>query len=258
MLANPPHPATRTLRLVVLGLLVAFLAGCQSISGIQPISQVRVINASPDAPALDIVQNPSAHETVANALYNIGFGTVSSYTALTAGANVHAAYSAGTQQQLAQVRSTFAAGSQYTVLAGNIAASLQMTVLKDQSNPAPPGQVALRFLNQTTRGGAVDLYLLPPGTAPITTQPVVTGATFGSNTGYIEAPSGTYSIMAFPAGTLPTALATPEYTGSQVTYPGGSARTFILIDQPAQLSDDPPPAAPHALQIITAHDYDPA
>jgi hypothetical protein len=242
MPSRHPHLATCAVRLLILGALVATLAGCQSIAGIQPVSQVRVIDTSPDAPPLDIHQNANA------ALYNIGFGTVSSYFAVNPGAYTHAAYTAGTQQQLASVRGVLSTGNQYTVLAGNTAASLQMSLLKDQSFPAPTGQIALRFLDQTTRPGAVDIYLLPPGAAPITVSPVVTAATFGSNSGYLNLPAGTYSILAYPTGAIPGATS-PFYTGSQVVYPAGSAHTILLIDEQ-------PPT--HSLQIISAADFDPS
>ena len=237
------HLANRTSRLFALAALTAALAGCQSIAGIQPISQVRVIDASPDAPALDIYQNSAA------TLYGVGFGTVSSYIPTVAGAYTHAAYTAGTQQQLATLHIVLTAGGQYTVLTGNVAANLQMTVLRDQSTPAPAGQVALRFLGQTTRAGAFDLYLLPSGVALTAVSPVATGLTFGSNTGYINAPSGTYSIVALPAGTAPGTSA-PAFTGSQASYPGGSARTIVLIDEPSAS-----PASTPRLQTITADDF---
>ena len=248
MLLDHLHLATRTARLAALAVIVAGLAGCQGIAGIQPVSQVRVIDASPDAPALDIHQNSAV------GLYNIGFGTVTSYIPIAAGAYTHAAYTTGTQQQLAAVRGIFAGGGQYTVLTGNIAANLQMTVLKDQSFAAPTGQVALRFLNQSTRPGAVDLYLLSPDSVLTGVSPIVSAAGFGSNTGYINAPSGTYSIVAYPSGTNPSSAALPAYTGSQVSYPSGSAHTIILIDQrPVEQ-----PAAMPSLQVITAQDYDSA
>ena len=237
----------RTGRIAALALLAAGLAGCQGIAGIQPVSQVRVIDVSPDAPALDIYPGPP--QSTSAVLYNIGFGTVSSYIAVPAGANSHAVTIAGTQQQLATVRGNFLTGSQYTLLAGNISASLQMTVLKDQSFPAPAGQVALRFLDQATRAGTVDIYLVPPGSALAKVAPIDTGLSFTSNTGYINAPSGTYSIVVLPAGSVPSS-ATPIYTGSQVVYPGGSARTTLLIDQQ--------PATTLGLQVITADDYDSA
>jgi hypothetical protein len=233
-------------RATALAILATALSGCQSITGSQPFTQVRVIDASPDAPNLDIYQNSQA------SLYNVGFGTVSSYIPTAPGATVHTAYLAGTQQQLAQVHGAFAAGTEYTVLAGNIAADLQMSVLKDQSTPAPAGQVALRFLGQATRAGAVDLYLLPPGAGLTGIAPIAAGVGFGGNTGYINVPNGTYSIVAFPSGAVP-AVSSPAFTGSQESYPGGAARTIVLIDQP-----QPDRAAAPGLQIITADDYDPA
>jgi hypothetical protein len=260
MLLNRLHLATRARRLTTLAALATALTGCQSITGNQPFTQVRVIDASPDAPNLDIYQN-SLSQPAQVGLYNIGFGTVSSYIPIAPGATVHAAYTAGTQQELAQVRGSFFAGTQYTVLAGNVAANLQMTVLKDQSTPAPAGQVALRFLGQATRTGAVDLYLVPSGSSLAGIAPIATGIGFGGNTGYVYAPSGTYSIVAFAAGTAPIATA-PVYIGSQFSYPGGSARTIVLIDQRSDpqsvdLTDQQPAATP-ALQIITADDFDPS
>jgi hypothetical protein len=243
-----PQFVERIGRVIALALLAAGLAGCQGIAGIQPVSQVRVIDVSPDAPALDIYPGPP--QSTPAVLYNVGFGTVSSYISVAAGASTQAVTSAGTQQQLATVRGNFLIGSQYTVLAGNISASLQMTVLKDQSYPAPTGQVALRFLDQATRAVAVDIYLVPPGSSPARVAPIDTGLSYSSNTGYINIPSGTYSIVVLPAGAAPANAASPLYTGSRMSYPSGSARTILLIDQQ--------PATTPGLQVITADDYDPA
>lgn len=246
MLLRRIQTASRARRAIALAVLAAALTGCQSITGSQPLTQVRVIDASPDAPNLDIYQNAAA------GLYNVGFGTVSSYIPTLPGATTHTAVTAGTQQQLAQVRGTFAAGTEYTVLAGNVAANLQLSVFKDQSTPAPAGEVALRFLGQATRAGAVDLYLLPPGSALAGIAPIATGVGFGGNTGYVNAPSGTYSVVALPAGAAP-GVSPRSFTGSEESYPGGSVRTIVLIDQP-QVQ----PAAAPGLQLITADDYDPA
>jgi Domain of unknown function (DUF4397) len=244
MQVTHPNLAKRALRLGAVALLAGGLAGCQGIAGTQPLTQVRFIDASPDAPALDLYQNSTI------GLYNIGFGTVSSYIPVASGGWTHAAYIAGTAQQLAAVHGIFAPGAQYTVLAGNVAAALQMTVLRDQGTPAPAGKVALRFVNQATRAGSVDLYLLPPGAGIAGEVPIATGLAFGSNTPYIDVPSSTYSIVAVAAGSLLMNSSAPIFTGSQTAYPVGSARTILLIDQQAPASQ--------GLQIITADDFDPA
>ena len=229
-------------RLLALAAMTVSLAGCQGIAGTPQYSQVRVIDASPDAPGLDV------YEGTAAIAYNLGFGTVTSYIPITPGTLTISVDKASTQQQLGSVKAAYTVGNEFTVIAGNVAANLQMTVLKDQATPAPSGQVAFRFLDQTTRVGAVDIYLLPTGGTLAGTTPIASNIAFGANTGYIDAPSGTYAIVAVPTGTVPTGTTSPTYTGSQVMYSGGAVRTIILIDP--QFVSTP------GLQVITASDYD--
>jgi hypothetical protein len=242
MSLNRLHLAQRLPRLAALGVLSFALTGCQIVSGTQQYTQVRFIDASPDAPGLDVYQN-----TIVD-LYNIGFGTASTYIVIPPGAYNFSVDVTGARQQLANVQGTFALGAQYTVLVGNITANLQMTILKDQSNPAPSGQVALRFLDQSTRIGPVDIYLVPSGGSLIATAPILTGVAFDNAPTYLNVPAGTYSIVIVPAGTVPTSTTVPLYSGSQIAYAGGAARTIVLIDE--QL------VTPTGLELITADDYD--
>jgi hypothetical protein len=240
------HIARRISRLAALAAFATALTGCQIIAGTSQYTQVRFINTSPDAPALDIYQQSAV------ALYNVGFGSISSYIPVAPGPYNYAANVTATQQQLAAAHTTFATGNQYTVLVGNISANLQMTVLKDESAPPPSTQVALRLLNQATRVAAVDVYLIPPSGTLATTAPFLTKVAFANSPAYIDVPSGTYSLVVLPTGTPTQAITTNTipvlYSGNQVVYPGASARTIVLIDQPL--------SSPVALQAITADDYD--
>ena len=220
---------------------LALLSGCQAVVSSASSSQVRIIDASPDAPGLDIYQGSGV------IAYNLGFGTITSYVSLTPGTYAINADSAGTKQALAGAKGTFAASSQYTVLIGNISANLQELILQDQAQPAPSGQVSLRFINQATRIAAVDIYLVPAGQKFTAVSPLITNFTISTNTGYLNIPTGTYTLVMVPTGTIPTSTTLATYTGAQVTYTGGSATTLILIDQ--QLVTTP------GLQVITAPDY---
>jgi hypothetical protein len=222
--------------------IVASLSGCSGIMGSPSLSQVRIIDASPDAPGLDIYQGNDA------LAYNLGFGTITSYVPIAPGTYTINADSAGTKQLLSFSKATFAAASQYTVLIGNSAASLQQLILKDQSQPAPSGQIALRFIDQATRLSALDAYLIPAGQKLTAVTPVITGLVFGTNTGYLNIPTGTYTLVLVPTGTIPTSTTIATHAGAQVTYSTGAARTIILIDQ--QLITTP------GLQVITVSDYD--
>jgi hypothetical protein len=138
--------------------------------------------------------------------------------------------------------------SQYTILISNVAASLQETILKDQSSSAPGGDVAFRFLDEGTAVGAVDIYLVPSGSAITAVAPILSNITFGSNSGYLNVPAGAYKVVVFPTGTVPTATTVAAYTGAVVTYNSGSARTIVLLDQ--KLLSTP------SVQVLTADDYD--
>lgn len=229
-------------QLVVLAVALVALTGCQGLVSSPSSSQVRIIDVSPDAPNLDIYQS---HDALA---YSLGFGTITSYVPVTPGTYTIAANSAGTAQVVSSAKNTFVPSTQYTVLIGNTATNSQLT-LKDQSQPAPAGQIALRFIGQAPRSGAVDIYLLPSGQTLADIRPLATNVSLGANTGYLNAPAGTYTLVMLPSGT-PTIGATPAaYSGTRVSYADGSACTIILIDQ-RQISG-------YHLQIITADDYDP-
>lgn len=235
------HLVRKAGRFVAFASVAAALSGCQGIVNTPTMSQVRIINASPDAPGLDIYQNSTA------IAYNLGFGTITSYVPIDPGIYTTTAMAAGTKQVLSSSKTTFVTASQYTVLIGNVAASLQQLTLKDQSQPAPSGQVALRFIDQATRIAAVDIYLIPSGSKLTDVTPLYTDLSFGINTGYLNIPVGTYSLVMVPTGTIPNSTTVATYTGPQVTYSSGSASTIILIDQ--QLLTSP------GLQVITAPDY---
>jgi hypothetical protein len=210
-----------------------------------PVSQVRIIDASPDAPGVDIYQGGSA------LAYNLGFGTVSSYVSIAPGPATISAATAGSKQQLTTARGSFAVSAQYTVLIGNVTGGLSETILTDQSVPAPAGQTSIRILDQATHfSPGVDVYLVPSGATLSSVSPVVANAAFDRNSGYINVPAGTYTLIILPAGTVPGATTIPLYTGAQTTYASGSARTIILLDQPA--------SAESGFQVITADDYDAA
>ena len=235
------HLGRPTLRFAVAIAALATLTGCQAIVSSAPEAQVRIIHATADAPGLDIYQGPTA------LAYNLGFGSVTSYIPLTPGIYSIHADTAGSRQTLSSAKVTFAPSTQYTVLIGNSITSPQQLTLIDQNQPTPSGQIALRFLNQATRAGAVDIYLVPTGQRPTSVTPLVTGIAFGANTGYLNIPANTYSLVMVPAGIAPTSAAT-TYAGPQITYSSGSARTVVLIDQ--QLVTTP------GLRVITVNDFD--
>ena len=243
MLSPPHHLASAATRLAAVVAVLATLTGCQAmVSSTSSAAQVRVVDASPDAPGIDLYQGSDG------VAYNLGFGDITSYVPIAPGVYTISAATAGTHQVLSFAKPTFAAAGQYTVLIGNTAGNLQQLTLKDQSLPAPAGQTALRFIDEATRTGPVDIYMVPSGRSLVTVNPILTNVAFGANTGYQSIPSGTYTLVVLPTGAVPTGIAAASYTGAQITYPSTAARTLIFIDQPLP--------AIAGLRVITAADYD--
>ena len=235
---------SKALVAVVLSPLLAGLAGCTAVQSTATSTQVRIIDASPDASGLDIYAGTSA------LAYNLGFGTVTSYVALPPATYTFSADTSGSKQVLTSAKATVSTGQQYTVLINNVSANLGAVVLTDQAQAAPAGEISLRFLDEATAIGAVDIYLIPTGQTLLQVSAVLTGVTFGSNSGYVNVPTGTYKIVMVPTGTVPTSATVATYTGASVTYISGSAATVLMLDE--KLLTTP------GLQVISTPDYAPA
>jgi hypothetical protein len=224
------------------------LSGCQSMN-MSPASmvQVRVIAASPDAGSMDFYAGQTA------LAYGVDFGTASTYVPLSAGNMRLSATTANSSQMLVASDTTLAAGRQYTAVVTNVAASLEESIYADQTTPAPAGDVAVRVIDAATRAGSVDLYMVPGGERLTATSAMRSGLIFGSSTGYMLTPAGTYSLVVVPAGTAPTHQALTLMIAPQASYAAGAARTVVLVDRKV----DPQSPQAQAVDEIVVSDYDP-
>jgi hypothetical protein len=237
--------AKQALAVAGLALLLLPIPGCSTVAGSPTLTQIRIIDASPDAPGLDIYEGTNV------LAYNLGFGSITSYVPIAPGIYTIAAHAASSATSLIGTKGTFAASNQYTVLFGNSVASLQETILTDQTQAAPSGYISLRFIDQSVAVGAFDIYMVPTGSKITAVKPIQTDISFGTNTGYITSvPTGTYTLVAIPTGVVPSSTTVADYTGTSVTYTGGSAMTIVFIDESVLTSP--------GLQVIMASDYTPA
>lgn len=241
----PFHSAKFATRLSALGIVLAALTGCQSIqSTTNTGTTIRFVNAVTDTsvPGFDIYQNTTP------VIYNLGSGFITSYIGVAPGTYTFYANAHDTKQALTSARQTLVSPKAYTAIIGNVSASLQETIVLDQSSAAPTGQISVRFIDESTKAGAVDIYLIPSTATLITSTAIATNVTFTQNTGYFNVPVGTYAIAIVPTGTVPVATTTTLYTGANTTYSAGAARTYIIIDSVLVTSP--------AVKVIEAKDYE--
>ncbi len=220
------------------------LTGCQSITvNASHLAQLRIIDASVDAGALDIYSNGTG------LAYNVGFGTASSYVAAQPAGYTISASRTGTRQTLVSAGATLYPGRQYTAIIGNTLANIQESIFQDQSTPAPSGQTSVRILNWATKVGNVDIYLVPSSAVLTNTNVFAANVAFTGNSGYINVPAGTYAVAIVPTGTAPSASTTTLFSSSQQYYATGTVHTVVLIDQ--QVTTSP------AVNAIILDDFDP-
>lgn len=222
------------------------LAGCQgmTMTGLRESAQVRVIQASSDAPPIDFYVGENA------LAYSLAFGTSTSYVPVNQGSYVLHADVAGSHQTVGLVTSSLQSGHSYTAIVGHTLGSLRLTVLADQTRPALAGDAALRLVDQAVHSGPIDIYLVPSGSPPLASA-TAPAMVFGAVDGYKNVPAGNYSLTVMPAGSTPGS-APAVLTSPQMTFAPGSVRTIVLLDRPSGVRL----GTPQAVQAIVNEEPD--
>ncbi|WP_263358920.1 DUF4397 domain-containing protein [Acidicapsa ligni] len=218
------------------------LAGCQSVSGFSTTSLVRIIDASYNAPAVNVSVEGQLLAS------NVGQGNITTYGkfAPSASATVKITTSS-TGKALASTSGSLTANQSQSVLITDIEAGYQVSVLQDQSVAATTGHSDFRFINQAPSTGAVDIYFLPGTSATVyaTAKPIIVGLAANAISDYVAIPSSSLYMVIAPAGTKLTITATTIYTSGVFALVGGEVRTVLILDP--QLSTRP-------VQVYTADD----
>ena len=224
-------PLRRVAALVAAGSLVAVLATSVAAAD---TAQVRVLHASPDAPAVDVHVNGD----VVDALTNVPFATLSDYLELPAGEHRIQVFAAGTSEN-AVIDATVAvrAGSSYTIAATNALAAIEAQVIVD--DPSPVADAAqLRVVHLSADAPAVDVA--PDGAAPA--DAVVKNLAYPNATDYLTLPAAAYDLEVRVAGTTDVALQLDA-----VELAAGTSYSVFAIGSAAS-------GAANGLQVVVASD----
>lgn len=190
---------TRLSALAALALGGALLLGAVVPVGAASKAMVRVMHASPDAPAVDVYVNGDV------VLTGVPFKAISDYLMLDAGSydlGIKAAGAAAADPYVLEAKDvTVDAGKAYTVAATGLLANIAFTILVD--NPkAESGTAKLRVVHFSPDTPAVDVGL--KGTAPA--DALIKGLEFPKASTYLAVPGDTYDVEVRPAGTDTVAL----------------------------------------------------
>jgi len=177
---------------LVLGLgIVALAQGNQA--------RVRVVHASPDAPAVDVLVNNGV------AFSNAPFKGITGYAALNTGTyNVKVVPTGATSPVVIQADLTLEA-KDYTVVAVGKLADIEPLVLVDNNSAPAAGKAHVRFVHASPDAPAVDIAVKG---GPV----LFSNVAFKGVGDYTPVDAGTYDLEVRLAGTQTVALAVPGLT----------------------------------------------
>lgn len=174
-------------------------------------ANIRVVHASPDAPAVDVVVNDDFANPLVPAL---AFPETTGYVAPAPDDYNVKVVPAGTTNAVVDADLTLDAGESYTVIALGLASgtpSIEPLVLVDDPRRVAT-EARVRLVHASTLAGEVDIYVTEPGASLEASTPAFTAVPFKADTGYVSLPTGTYDVSVTPTGSTIPAIGPIELT----------------------------------------------
>jgi LPXTG-motif cell wall-anchored protein len=197
---------TNMKRLLVLSVvLVLSLALATSALAQSDMARVRVVHASPDAPAVDVWVNGNV------AFSNAPFKGITDYASLATGSyQVQVTPTGASEPIVIDATLDLAGGTDYTVVAVGQLANIEPLVLVDNNSAPAAGKAHVRFVHASPDAPAVDIA--------VTGGPVLfSNVPFKGVGDYLPVDAGTYDLEARVAGTEDVALSVPGVQLSEGT-----------------------------------------
>lgn len=194
----------RTIRHVLSAALIALLVSAGFIGAISSVmaqdgsANVRVVHASPDAPAVDVFVDGN------RAIESLEFGDATDWIALPAGSYDVAVAPAGADESDAVISGTFdlASGVYYNVAATGFLSEIDAQVYVTNVEGLASGQARVQVIHASPDAPAVDVAVAG---GPV----LVGGLEFPNASGSLDVDAGTYDLEVRPAGTEDVVLDLP-------------------------------------------------
>jgi hypothetical protein len=192
--------------ILVMSMVAAQVAAAFTFQGVTKVSAqemgdaaVRVIHASPDAPAVDVYVDGQ------KAISNLAFKEASEWAMLPAGTYDVKVTAAGATDAVIQAQLTLAAGKYYSVVATGKLANITPRVIEDDLSISDSGKAKLRIVHASPDAPGVDIAVKG---GPV----LVSNLAFPNASEYLTVDPMTVDVEVRAAGTDTVALAVPGLT----------------------------------------------
>lgn len=202
---------------LLLALIVVSVFSCTK-SGTTSITNMRFINLSPNAGAMDVYANSNL------VVGNVGYGSASSYQAINAASSAISFTQAGTSNMIGSGSIAFNPNNYYSAIVYDSVAIIKGNLFQDDRTAPPAGKAFLRFLDYANVNSSVDI--IRSGTTPIklfASRNYVDHISTLSYIAYTAIDPGIFNVSAVVAGTSSTITQLPNFEAV-----AGKSYTIVL------------------------------
>jgi hypothetical protein len=199
---------------------LAALLGLTLMSASAQTSRVRVVHASSDAPAVDILVDGNV------AFQGLRFRDYTNYTPVPSGMRMISINVAGTSTTALSLPFTLANGVDYTFYAFGKLANSTLTVIGTGDDLEAPAMnsTKVRVVHGASTAPAVDIFVTAPFAA-LPSAPLLTSVPFTVASHYLTVPAADYQARVTPTGTRTVAI-----DSRRLRLTGGTVRTIVAVD----------------------------
>lgn len=165
-------------------------------------ADLRVVHASADAPAVDVLANNG----MTPAISNLAFPMFTDYLNLPAATYNFKVVGAGTlTPAVIDADVALANGAQYSLLALGALADIEPLLLTD-NNRKVATEAKVRLVHASTLAANVDIYVVAAEASIANAMPAFSNVPFKAETGYVSLAAGNYDVIITPTGTKTEAI----------------------------------------------------
>ena len=219
-----------------ISLVVQDGSGSAEILDVAATSDLRVVHASPDAPAVDVVVNDNFADPLVS---DLEFPEATPFIGVPPATYNVKVTDAATQGVVPiDANLDLMAGTRYTVLAVGNLASLEALIATDDPRSVAT-EAKVRIIHASPTAQNVDIYVTAPGTDITTVAATLSSVAFKDNTGFLSLAAGTYDVTVTPHGSKDAAIGPATITVSdggvytaiaRDALGGGAPLGLILLD----------------------------
>lgn len=172
------------------------LTACGHSGGGGGNAQIRVVNAFPEAAALNVTIAGTAVAT------GLPFQGLTQYVSVSSGSQTFTVNVTGTPTSLVNVTSSTGSGTNYTYVVYGPLTAVGTLLTPDSFSDPGSGFFSIRVINAAAGIGPIDVYVTAPGADLTSTAPTVGNVGYGTATGFTSVVSGAnFEVRATPIGT---------------------------------------------------------